>query len=217
MEINVSMLKRIAPILLAATMLLAACGGTPAAPAAPTIDPAGIPLTAAAAAETIVAMTAAAVPPTPVPPPTEAPSPTPLPTFTPDPLMFPPTVALHTFPPTPTQASSSSGDCLKPLNMAEAGPTKKVRIENTTAGKATVSLNLWTPNLFGQCGALSYILGKGESTKIDIPAGSWYAYAWIDTGKKQSTAEGSFYLGPSKTDDLLRLVIKDHTIGLIGP
>ena len=215
MEINILMLKRIAFILFASAMFLAACGS--AQPAAPTIDPAGIPLTAAAAAETIVALTSAAQPPTPLPPPTEAPSPIPLPTFTPDPLFFPPTDALPTFPPTPTQGSSST-NCAGPLDMGAAGPTKKIRIENTTTGRATVSLNLWTPNLFGQCGSLSYIVNKGEKVKIDIPNGSWYAYAWIDYGgTKSSTAEGSFYLGPSKTDDLLRLLIKKDVFGLIGP
>ena len=215
MEIITTMLKRILPILLASAVLLTACGGGEVTPAP--ISAVDIQNTAIAAAQTIVAATSMAQPPTPLPPPTEVPSPTPLPTFTADPLLMPPTVGFPTMPPTPTQASGSE-NCNKPLSVGEAGGLKNLRVENNSGGNANLSLNLWTPNLFGQCGALSYQVKKGAKIRIQIPAGSWYAYAWIEYGKgKNSTAEGSFYLGPSKSTDLLRLIIKQDVIGIIGP
>jgi hypothetical protein len=53
---------------------------------------------------------------------------------------------------------------------------------------------------------------------VEIPSGSWFAYAWITLkGGSSSESTGSFYLGPSKTTDLLRLVIRKDSIALIGP
>jgi hypothetical protein len=118
------MTKKLLPILAALAIFLAACGpqGTP------TLSPEEVQGTAVAAAWTMVAMTQEAIPTnTPVPP-TETPSPTPLPTFTPLPL---PTQELVV--PTATTASSSGGNCNGPINMGEAGPTSRVRIENETA------------------------------------------------------------------------------------
>jgi hypothetical protein len=99
--------------------------------------------------------------------------------------------------------------------VAEAGPTKNVRIENTMGSTVNLSLNLYTPNPFGQCGAISYVINKGEKRKITIPSGYWYAYAWVLD--PPSTAEGSFFIGSSKTQDLLRLIIKKDVIAWVGP
>jgi len=204
------MLKKVLPFLLALTILLTAC----APQAAPTMAPADVQSTAISAALTMVAMTQLAIPTnTPVPP-TETPSPTPLPTFTAPPPVIP-TLDQQLILPTATSAAADPNNCNKPLNMGEAGPTKNVRIENTMGSQVNLSLNLWTPNLFGQCGAISYVINKGEKRKITIPSGSWYAYAWVLD--PPSTAEGSFYLGPSKTQDLLRLVIKKDVIAFLGP
>lgn len=191
--------------------LLAAC----APQATPTVNPLDVQATALSAANTMVALTQQAIPTATPLPPTETPSPTPEPTFT-------PAIPLETatLPPTPTQAVvSDPNSCLKPLDMGEAGPTKRVRVENqTNGGTFNLSLTLWKPNDFGQCGALSYTIGKGDVPIIEIPNGSWYAYAWITLKNgKQSTAEGSFYFGPSKTSDLNRLIVKPDIIVLVGP
>jgi hypothetical protein len=205
------MLKKIIPILLALTVLITAC----APQAAPTMSPADVQGTAVAAAWTMVAATQAAIPTnTPVPP-TEVPSPTSLPTFTPEPLLVPTLPLLVLATPTTAAAPSDPNNCLKPLNMGEAGPTKNVRIENQSPGTANVSLNLWKPNLFAQCGALSYTVKKGASLRINIPSGYWYAYSWVLD--PPSTGSVSFYIGPSKTQDLLRLVIKQDVIAWVGP
>jgi hypothetical protein len=202
------MLKKLLPILLALTVLVTAC----APQAAPTMAPADVEGTAVAAAWTMVAMTQLAIPTSTPVPPTETPSPTPLPTFTPEQLIIP-TLEQLVLPTATTVADPNN--CNKALNVGEAGPTKNVRIENENKSRANLSLNLYTPNAFGQCGAVSYSVAAGAKVKITIPSGYWYAYAWVEN--PPSTAEVSFYIGPSKTQDLLRLVIKQDVIAFVGP
>ena len=199
------MLKKILPILLALTVLLAACGtqGTP------TMAPADVQNTAVAAAWTVVAMTQAAIPTATPLPPTETPSPTPLPTFTAEPLVIPTLEPI--LPPPATSAPADPNNCNKPLNVAEAGPTNNMRIENESGGAIRVSLNL-APNAFGQCGALVYSVPKNGKQVINLPKGSWWAYAWIENKNgTSSTASGSFEIRPGD-NDLLRIIVGKEVI-----
>lgn len=198
------MSKKIILLLAATVLLLSACGGQ----AEPTLSAADVEGTAVAAAWTMVAMTQEAIPTnTPVPP-TETPSPTPLPTFTVEPL---PTLELVV--PTATQAVSSSTDnCLGPINLKEAGPTTPVRIENNAGGAIRVSLNL-QESAFGQCGAMVYDVPRNGRVFANLPRGSWFAYAWTITGTP-STASCFFVIRPGD-NDLLRLVVEAHTCRII--
>jgi hypothetical protein len=195
------MLKRIIPVLLGAALLLSACGPQEA----PTMAPADVQNTAVAAAWTMVAATQQAIPTATPLPPTDTPSPTPLPTFTPLPLSTLPQTL-----PTATQASGTTGECLGPINMGEAGPTVPVRIENQTGGTFTISLTLYLKNDFGQCGALSYAIGKNEKKTVQLPKGSWYAYAWVTVGNKSTTASCSFFLRVGD-EDLIRLLVREES------
>ena len=174
--------------------------------------PADVQNTAVAAAWTMVAATEMAKPTlTPVPP-TEVPSQTPLPTFTAEPLLIP-TLEV---PATPTTAAAT-GDCNGPINMGEAGPLiKRIRIENKTKSPITVSLYL-NKNLYGQCGFLSRALPKNGSTILEIPSGSWWASAFVNGSKPSYPSGAGFTLGPSKTSDLLRLVVTEEKIIYSGP
>ena len=191
------MLKKISPILLALTILLAACGPL----TLPTMAPADAQGTAVAATLTSIAATQAAIPTNTPPPPTETASPTPT---------LEPSIT-----PTATEAASDPNNCVKALNVGEAGLLKNVRIENENKSTVNVSLNLYTPNSFGQCGALSYSLKGGAKMNIQIPTGSWSAYSWVLD--PPSTGSVSFIIGASKSKDLLRLVIKKDVIAWVGP
>jgi hypothetical protein len=185
-------IKKIVPLSLLLAVLLSACGPQ----ATPTMSSADVLSTANSVASTMVAETQAAIPTaTPVPP-SETPSPTPLPTDTPMPL---PTSNIPTQP--PTQPAGSEGDCVRPLNVAEAGPTHTTVIKNDSGGSINLSLNLYNPNAFGQCGAISLSIGKNGSQTIGLPAGDWYAYAWITLkGGDTSNASGSFFVQPAQFD-----------------
>ncbi len=200
------MLKRIIPVLLGLALFLSACGpqGTP------TMAPADVNNTAVAAAWTMVAATQQALPTaTPIPP-TETPSPTPQPTFT----ALPSPTLEAAFLPTATQAASVSSDpCLGTLNMGEAGPTVPMRIENVSGGTITLSLTMYQKNPFGQCGALSYANIKNKAKQvIQLPRGSWYAYAWITFNNGSSGNSSTSFELRVGDEDLLRIVVGPESI-----
>jgi hypothetical protein len=175
---------------LLAAMLLAACG----APATPTMSPADVQATAFSSASTMVALTEAAIPTATPLPPTSTPTATLAVTNT---IQAPPTSATLSLPPTlaPTKPAGGTDTCIKPLNLGEAGPTSPVVIHNESGGSLNLSLNLWKPNAFGQCGALSYSnVAKGATISVQLPGGSWFAYAWISLKGGSSEASGSFVI-----------------------
>jgi len=190
------MSKKILPILLGLTILLAACGPL----TLPTMSPADAQGTAVAATLTSIATTQAAIPTSTLPPPTETANPTPT---------LEPTIS-----PTATTVSDPN-NCTKALNVGEAGLLKNVRIENENKSTVNLSLNLYTPNSFGQCGALSYTLKGGTKMSIQIPTGSWSAYSWVLD--PPSNGSVNFIIGTSKSKDLLRIVIRKDVIAWVGP
>jgi hypothetical protein len=174
---------RILPVVTLALVLNAAC-----AQATPTVDPAQIQASAVAAANTMVAMTQAAIPtPTEVPP-TPVPSPTPLPS--------PTLEALPTLPfdAPPTTAPSTTGDdCNHLFDVGSTGNARaKVLIVNQTKGSITITLGISTKNAFGQCGYLSWSnIAKGSNIVVSVPQTGqgpcYWAYAWVNDPKKQTT------------------------------
>lgn len=200
------MLKKILPILLALTILLTACGPE----ATPTMAPADVNNTAVAAAWTVVAMTQAAIPTATPLPPTETPSPTPLPTFTAEPLNIP-TLAPVLLP-TSTSAPADPNNCSKPLNVGEAGPPNKMRIENESGGVISVISLYLNPNTFGQCGYLAYNnIPKNGKVLIDLPKGVWWASALIDLKNTSSHSSGGFEIRIGD-NDLLRIIVGPDVI-----
>ncbi len=181
-------MKRILFVVATLALLLSACGPQ----ATPTIDPAQVQASAIAAANTMVAMTQAAIPtatpipPTPVPSPTFLPSPTPIP------------LALPTLPaaPAPAATAASSGGtdtCNGLMDIKASGPTTSVNIKNMTSGRITVSF--WSPkNAFGQCGYVVAQVGVRDSATISLPLSSGGAcygvYAIINDPSKPSKAVG---------------------------
>ena len=203
------MLKRIFPILLILAVFLTACG----AQGTPTMAPVDVQNTAVSAAWTMVAATQLANPTATPLPPTETPSPTSLPTFTPVSLEVLPTLPVVSLP-TATVAAAAS-NCLKPLNMGEAGETSPIRIENFSGGTLTsVSLNLIEgSNKFGQCGAISVSnIGPNATKTLQLPKGNWFVYAWITYKDGTSgNASGNFTLNIGY-EDLVSLVVKKEVI-----
>ncbi len=191
-------MKRSTLIVAVLVFLLSACG----APAAPAIDPSLVQASAVAAANTMVALTQAAMPtdaPTPIPSPTALPSPTlaPLPTLA-------PAVAVPTIASVPTTAAGGNQDgCVHALTLAAAGPTHRTLIINQSGAMVNISLTLYKPNKFGQCGSISYAnLAGSASLMTNLPEGDWNAYAWATAKGKSFTVSGSFYVQPAQFDKL---------------
>ena len=203
------MLKRSIPILLALAVLLTACGPQ----ATPTMNPADVQGTAVAAAWTMVAQTQASIPTATPLPPTATPSPTPLPTFTS--VASLPTLSTVASTPTRAAAAGDPNNCLVPLDVAEAGPTVPIRIENESGGTIySISLNLNPKNSFGQCGAITVtIIPKNQKETVQLPRGFWWAYAWINySDGSSSTSSGSFELPEHGADDLIRLIVRPDVV-----
>jgi len=193
-------------------MLLVGCGPK----ATPTMSPADVQGTAMAAASTMVAMTQAAIPTATPLPPTDTPMPTAAVTDTPFVLPTSDLSQIPTLAPTIAPQTSNGGqdNCLHPLNMAEAGPKHDTLVQNQSGGTINLSLNLYTPNAFGQCGAISYgNMGKNATVMAHLPAGYWYAYAWATLkGGKQVAVSGSFFVQPAQFDKLELCVRSDSIV-----
>ncbi|MBI5839397.1 MAG: hypothetical protein HZB19_04785 [Chloroflexi bacterium] len=180
------MLKRTIPVLVTLAVLLTACGPE----ATPTMNPADVQGTAVAAAWTMVAMTQEAIPTATPLPPTETPSPTPLPSFTP--------VSLPTSAETPTQnplvlaptSTTSADPCNAPVSANADGPKVFVRLVNKTKGSVNVSMWLTEITPFGECGYYGTSIAKGGSQNIDVLAGCYGLYAWVNDPNKPSTSSG---------------------------
>ena len=189
---------------LIAVAALALLSSAACAQATPTVDPSQIQASAVAAANTMVALTQAAIPTatdipaSPLPSPTELPSPTPFALPTLDNSSFPTAVGSV---PTNLPSGTASGDnCNQPMSMNPTGKKTPLHIINTTKGTVNLSLYLnKTP--FGECGfARISPVPKGGSGDYTLPSGTYYACGYANDPKHQSTPCGYVFTtkGPLK-------------------
>ncbi len=180
-------MKRVLLVALVAGIGLSAC-----APAAPTVDPAQIQASAVAAASTMIAQTVQAAPTaTPIPP-TPLPSPTPMPLPT---LAAPPTSAV---PASPTTAPASN--CSGAMDVASAGPKAPIVIKNDAKAPITFIMGFSKKNTFGQCGSISWSIGKGQSVSGEVPQvrtnfgdACYWTYVYVNGSKPNVIDNGQFY------------------------
>ena len=193
-------------------LLVSAC----APEAAPTANPVDIQNTAAAAAQTMVAETQAALPTATTIPPTDPPTPTVLPTNTSIPLptsetpgLVPTPTGLPTQPVAQAQPTSRSSDSQDICNQALTswqGPTANFAIANLTKPQGTIVLSMYVETELGQCG---YLIITGDS--FSGPVGQYSAGAFI-TGKQNFKAFGSFRI----TAGNWKVVVKNDSIDALG-
>lgn len=173
-------MKRYTMIISMVAFILSACG----AKAVPTMDYAQIQASAVAAVNTFVAMTQAAISPTPLPTSTPLPSPTSLPSLTPSPLPTSATELPAGAPTTdPCNGAMGGGSAAAP----DAGKVRAANILIINNTRATITFSLYlTKNVFGQCGYTSYTLARGNSIFLPnvFPLGCYYASANINDPKK---------------------------------
>jgi hypothetical protein len=129
-------------------LLLSACG----VKAPPTVDPAFVQASAVAAANTMLAMTQAAMPTETLVPPTDTPTDTPQPAPVLPPLPTNPVLSIPVLPsPTAVTSSSSGGECSGPIVASKGESLATVFINNKTNVLLQVSLYL-AKNSWGDCG-----------------------------------------------------------------
>ncbi|MFZ1042550.1 MAG: hypothetical protein WCA79_11090 [Anaerolineales bacterium] len=154
------------------TLMLSAC----APKAVPTIDPAQVQASAVAAANTMVAMTQAAIPTETLAPPTDTPTDTPQDTPTIPPL---PTISQALASATPPPASSSSGGDCAFLSVSHGEHMAKILVNNKINAPVTVSFYL-KKNAFGDCGywGLTGMNPNGSTMLTNLPQGCYSVGAW---------------------------------------
>ena len=209
-------MKQILFVAAALVLLLnTACGQ-----ATPTVDPGQIQASAVAAANTMVAMTQAAIPTATEVPPTPLPSPTELATATPEALatldLSFPTASL----PTTSSGTTGSDPCApnapyKPMDPGAAGPKiRNLNIANDTNGSIILSLYL-NKTKFGECGGRAFNIGPHQNITIDdMKIGCYDAGAFV-TGKTTSKAFGHFCI--MDNTHKWKILVGTEVIRLIGP
>ena len=153
------------------TLILSACGvrGTQATP---TISPADLQGTVAAAAFTVIAETQAAIPTATPPPPTATFTDTPVPTETLPPLPPPG----GTFTPAP----GGEDPCIyKVMPETLKGDPVRIRLDNSTKAKVSVTVYLNPTVPYNQCGYRSYTIDPGKYIVINnLVEGCYSIWAW---------------------------------------
>ena len=174
-------MKKVFPLILGLTVLLAACGPK----ATPTIDAASVQASAVAMAFTMAAQTQAALPTaTATLPPTETPT-----------LAPPsPTFALPTFPsvlPTATTAAGGNGPCYHVMMPDPPGRKFIARIWNTNKAPVQGNVCLYQDTGQGVTGIIGISLGKNADIILNLPFGCYSAFFWVNDPKSPSQASGS--------------------------
>ena len=159
-------------LFLTIVLLISGCGAQPAPTAAP-IDFQG---TVAAAAFTVIAETQAAIPTaTPIPP-TATFTNTPLPT----PTFIPPPSTAMTSTPGSSGSSGGSDPCVnKTLPNTLQGDPIRIRLNNSTKAKLSVTVYLNQTGPQGVCGYRSYTIDPQQSIVLnDLVEGCYTIWAW---------------------------------------
>lgn len=203
-------------VLIVATLIVSACGATPAVPTMSAVD---VQNTAVAAAMTMIGETQAAIPTDTPLPPTEVPSQTPLPTDTAIPLPTLNVTLTSTIAPVSTTSSSSGGGgtdpCATRVLAPKQGRSTIIRVDNTTGVKVTVSLYLNETASHGECGYRSFELGKNNDIVFDdLVQGCYNLWAWGNDSKTTVNVGGS---GCINNSDKWTFEIRENLIKFTGP
>ena len=195
-------------VLVAALLLITACG---AEPPPPTMNAVDVQNTAVAAAFTMVAQTQAAIPTATPLPPTETPTQTPLPTDTPVAL---PTLNV-TFTSTTAPVSNNTGvdPCTTRVLAPKQGRETIIRVVNTTNVAVTVSMYLNETASHGECGYRGFTLSKNNDIVFtDLVQGCYNLWAFSTSSAVNANGGGCI-----NNPDKWTFEIRDSNIKFVGP
>lgn len=174
-------MKKVLPLILVLTALVAACGPK----AAPTMDAASVQASAVAMAYTMAAQTQAALP-------TATFTPQPTVTFTP----APPTPTFFALPTIPTVLASPTkagdGPCYHAMMPDPPGRKFTLRVWNTNKAPVTGNVCLYDDLSNHQVtGIIGISLGKNADVILTVPQGCYSAFFWVNDPKSPSQASGN--------------------------
>ena len=195
-------------VLVAASLLMSACG---AEPPPPTMNAVDVQNTAVAAAFTMVAQTQAAIPTATPLPPTETPTQTPLPTDTPVAL---PTLNV-TFTSTTAPVSNNTGvdPCTTRVLAPKQGRETIIRVVNTTNVAVTVSMYLNETASHGECGYRGFTLSKNNDIVFtDLVQGCYNLWAFSSSSAVNASGGGCI-----NNPDKWTFEIREGNIKFVGP
>jgi hypothetical protein len=175
-------------VLVAAALLVSACG---AEPPPPTMNAVDVQNTAIAAAMTMIAQTQAAIPTNTPLPPTETPTQTPLPTDTPLPLPTLNVTLTSTTAPVSSTNSGGGDPCATRVLAPKQGRETVIRVVNTTNVTITVSLYLNETASHGECGYRSFQLSKNNDIVFtDLVQGCYNLWAFSNSSDVNARGGG---------------------------
>jgi hypothetical protein len=174
-------MKKVLPLIIVLTALLAACGPK----AAPTMDAASVNASAVAMAYTMAAQTQAALP-------TATFTPEPTATFTP----APPTPTFFVLPTIPTVFASPTkagdGPCYHAMMPDPPGRKFTLRVWNTNKAPVTGNVCLYDDKSNNEVtGIIGISLGKNADVILTVPQGCYSAFFWVNDPKSPSQASGN--------------------------
>ena len=182
-----------------AMLALAACGPAPQ----PTLSPEDVQNTMLPLALTSVGMTMAAMAtPTPIPPTVTL-------TFTPAPTAsLQPTLSLIS----PTPLPPTTGPCGGPVPPAPQGEMASVRFVNKSDGSVNLAFGMTQANSLGECGTYSFSFAPDDVETVQVLAGCYWAYGWVD-GAKPSTTQSIVDLCLTDTSQTRGITIGTEVVG----
>ncbi len=199
-------MKKVLPLILTLTALLAACGPK----AAPTMDAASVNASAVAMAYTMAAQTQAALP-------TATFTPEPTATFTP----APPTATFFVLP-TPTisivasPTKAGDGPCYHAMMPDPPGRKFKLRVWNSTKAPVNGNVCLYDDlSNHGVTGIIGISLSKNGEAILTVPQGCYSAFFWVNDSKSPSQASGSALC--ANNDDKWTIKITATNVQMLPP
>jgi hypothetical protein len=84
--------------------------------------------------------------------------------------------------------TSATNPCNEPPPVDAKGGKVKIKFVNRSNGAVTLSFGMTQENSLKECGTYSFSLGRYDEPVVEVLAGCYWAYAWVD-GKVPSTAK----------------------------
>ncbi len=109
--------------------------------------------------------------------------------------------------------SEAATICMSPVSPSVQGDVVHAELVNNTGGQANLALGMLMPNSLDECGTYSYVIEAEQSLSVEVLAGCYWGYAWIDAAEA-STAQSADPLCLTEPDQVFEISIETEAIQL---